>query len=147
MLFKKSNKVLLKNQTNKEFSKNENTFEENNLWPISEQVETEGQLAIDVFQTKDKIIIKSTIAGVKPEDLKISLHNDSLTIRGFRKTKEEIREEDYLYRECYWGSFSRSIILPFEVDNNKVEAEIESGVLTINLVKSKKEDIKITSKD
>ncbi len=147
MLFKKSNKVLLKNQTNKEFSKNENTFEENNLWPISEQVETEGQLAIDVFQTKDKIIIKSTIAGVKPEDLKISLHNDLLTIRGFRKTKEEIREEDYLYRECYWGSFSRSIILPFEVDNNKVEAEIESGVLTINLVKSKKEDIKITSKD
>lgn len=138
---------MLKNQTNKEFSKNENTFEENNLWPISEQVETEGQLAIDVFQTKDKIIIKSTIAGVKPEDLKISLHNDLLTIRGFRKTKEEIREEDYLYRECYWGSFSRSIILPFEVDNNKVEAEIESGVLTINLVKSKKEDIKITSKD
>ena len=116
-------------------------------WLNYEENETEGQLAIDVFQTEKKIIIKSTIAGVKPEDLKISLHNDLLTIKGQRATKEEIKEEDYLYRECYWGAFSRSIILPAEVDNKRVEAELENGVLTITLYKNYPNQIEIKVKD
>ncbi len=114
---------------------------------IEEEPEAEGQLAIDVYQTDKKIIIKSTIAGAKPEDLKISLHNDLLSIKGHRGSSTEISEEDYLYRECYWGSFSRSIILPSEVDNKRVEAELENGVLTVTLYKSKPGQIKVKSKD
>ena len=97
----------------------------------------EGQLSIDVFQTPKMIIVKSTIAGVKPEDIDISINNDMLTIRGKREEKEEIKDEDYLYRECYWGSFSRSIILPVEVMAEEIEAVLENGVLTIALPKSK----------
>ncbi len=116
-------------------------------WLDYEEPETEGQLSIDVYQTDKKIIIKSTIAGVKPEDLKISLHHDLLTIRGNREVNEKISDDNYLYRECYWGSFSRSIILPAEVDNKKVEAELENGVLTITLYKSNPGQIKVKVKD
>lgn len=118
-----------------------------NEWFNYEENETEGQLAIDVFQTNDKIIVKSTMAGVNPEDLKISLHHDLLTIKGQRSIKEEVSEDDYLYRECYWGSFSRSIILPTEVDSKRVEAELENGVLTITLYKNIPSQIEITVKD
>ena len=97
----------------------------------------EGQLSIDVYQTPKDIIIKSTIAGVKPSDIDISINNDMLTIRGKRALKEEIREDNYLYRECYWGSFSRSIILPVEVKSDKIEASLENGVLTVALPKAK----------
>ncbi len=116
-------------------------------WLDYEEPETEGQLAIDVYQGDKKIIVKSTIAGVKPEDLKISLHHDLLTIKGKREIKEEIKEEDYLYRECYWGSFSRAIILPAEVDNKRVEAELENGVLTITLYKVSPGKIAVKVKD
>jgi HSP20 family protein len=97
----------------------------------------EGQLSVDVYQTKDNIIVTSTIAGVKPEDIDISFNNDMLTIRGKRETGQTIRDEDYLYRECYWGNFSRSIILPVEVKEEKIEASLENGVLTIVLPKAK----------
>ncbi len=116
-------------------------------WLNYEEPETEGQLAIDVYQTDKKIVIKSTIAGAKPEDLKISLHHDLLTIKGRREMLEKIKEEDYLYRECYWGAFSRSVILPAEVDNKRVEAEIENGVLTITLYKTNPGQIEIKIKD
>ena len=116
-------------------------------WINYDEAETEGQLALDVFQTEKKIIVKSTIAGVKPDDLKISLHHDLLTIRGHRSIKEEVKEEDYLYRECYWGSFSRSIILPAEVDGKRVEAELENGVLTITLYKTSPGQIEVIEKD
>lgn len=97
----------------------------------------EGQLSIDVFQTDKNIVVKSTIAGVRPDDLDISLNNDMLTIRGSRQTDEEIDEENYLCRECYWGAFSRSIILPCEVKADKIEALLENGVLTVVLPKAK----------
>jgi HSP20 family protein len=97
----------------------------------------EGQLSIDVFQTPTNLIVKSTIAGVRPEDIDISINNDMLTIRGKREQQEEIKEKDYLYRECYWGSFSRSIILPVEIESDKIEATLENGVLSIILPKAK----------
>jgi len=97
---------------------------------------SEGQLAIDVYQTKDSIVVKSTIAGVKPEDIDISINNDMLTIRGTRKMKDEIEEDSYFYQECYWGTFSRSIILPMEVKTDKIDATIENGVLTVTLPKA-----------
>jgi HSP20 family protein len=97
----------------------------------------EGQLAIDVFQDENSLTIKSTIAGVKPEDIDISINHDMLTIRGHRQELKKIAEENYLYRECYWGSFSRSLILPFEVKIDRIEAELENGILTITLPKAK----------
>ena len=116
-------------------------------WFDNEEPETEGQLAIDVYQTDKKIIVKSTIAGARPEDIKISLHNDLLTISGTRKSGATDEGYDYLYQECYWGSFSRSIILPAEVDAKKVEAELENGVLTITVHKTKPEKIEVKLKD
>ena len=122
----------MEEKTEKEIGSNE---DENNEWLGDDQ--EEGQLSIDVYQTPKAIVVKSTIAGVKPGDIDISINNDMLTIRGKREIKEEIREEDYLYRECYWGSFSSSIILPVEIEAEKVEAELENGVLTITLPKAK----------
>jgi len=98
----------------------------------------EGQLSVDVYQTKDSIIIKSTVAGVKPEDIDVSIENDMLTIRGQRKMEEKIIEENYFYQECYWGGFSRSIILPIEVETGKINASLKDGVLTVTLPKAKK---------
>lgn len=97
----------------------------------------EGQLSIDVYQTPEHLVVKSTIAGVKPEDIDISINNDMLTIRGRREMNEVVRDQDYLYRECYWGSFSRSIILPIEIKAEKIEAFLENGVLTVMLPKAK----------
>lgn len=97
----------------------------------------EGQLSIDVYQTPDKLVVKSTIAGVKPDEIDISINNDMLTIRGKRQLSETIAEENYLIKECYWGGFSRSVILPVEVDAEKVEAALDNGVLTVTLPKAK----------
>ena len=101
--------------------------------------ETEGQLLLDVYQDKKNIYIKSAIAGVKAQDLKISLHNDMLTIRGERRNEVVVDSEvDYFYQECYWGSFSRSIILPVEVKTDKIAATLKNGVLTITLPKAQR---------
>jgi len=97
----------------------------------------EGQLSIDVYQTPRDIVVKSTIAGVRPSDIDISINNDMLTIKGKREMPEKINEQNYLYRECYWGAFSRSVILPVEVQAEKIEAALENGVLTIIMPKVK----------
>lgn len=113
---------------------------------MEKEASSEGQLSVDVYHTDEKIIIQSTIAGAKPEDLKISLHHDLLTIHGTRKQPQEVGEDQYLYRECYWGPFSRSIILPAEVNSRQVEANLENGVLTITLVKTNPENISVNFK-
>ncbi|MBI5466536.1 MAG: Hsp20/alpha crystallin family protein [Candidatus Kerfeldbacteria bacterium] len=100
--------------------------------------EYEGQLAVDVYQTKSAVVVKSTIAGVKPEDLEVTLNNDVITLRGRRQPEEEVLPEDYLYRECYWGGFSRSIVLPVEVRADKVQASLKNGILTVILPKAAK---------
>lgn len=108
----------------------------------------EGQLSIDVYQTPKDLIIKSTIAGVKPDDIDISINNDMLTIRGKREESEIIDSADYLYRECYWGAFSRSVILPVEVKAEKINAYLEDGVLTVVLPKIKvRKDVRIKVKE
>lgn len=104
-----------------------------------EEVEgEEGQLTIDVYQTESDIVIKSTIAGVSPEDVDISITNDMVTIRGKRTKEEKISTENYYYQELYWGAFSRSVILPVEVDADRAKASIKNGILTIRLPKSEK---------
>ncbi len=98
----------------------------------------EGQLTIDVYQNPSDIVIKSTIAGVNPEDIDISITNDMVTIRGKRTKDEKIETENYYYQELYWGGFSRSVILPVEVEADKAKATIKNGILTIKLPKSEK---------
>lgn len=98
----------------------------------------EGQLSVDVYQTDDRIVIKSTIAGVRPEDIDISITNDMVTIRGERYLDEEVADNAYFYQECYWGGFSRSIILPVEVKSDESEASLKNGVLTIAIPKAKR---------
>ena len=98
--------------------------------------DSEGQLTIDVYQTDNDIVIKSTIAGVKPEDLDVSINNDMVSIRGERKNEEMVSDDNYYYQECYWGSFSRSVILPVDVIADKSEASMKNGILTIRLPKA-----------
>ncbi|MBI2099302.1 Hsp20/alpha crystallin family protein [Candidatus Uhrbacteria bacterium] len=98
--------------------------------------EEEGQLSVDVIETAKEIIVKSTIAGVKPENLQIQLTSDMLTIRGSRPKDEELPNARYYTNECYWGKFSRSIILPQHVHANRVKATLAHGLLTIRLPKS-----------
>ncbi|MBI2623568.1 MAG: Hsp20/alpha crystallin family protein [Candidatus Liptonbacteria bacterium] len=101
----------------------------------SQDDEPEGQLTIDVYQTPSEIVIESTIAGVNPEDLDIDVTNDSVTIRGARKREKEVKDEDYFYRECYWGRFSRSVILPQEINPEDAEVSFKNGILSIRLPK------------
>ena len=96
----------------------------------------EGQLSLDIYQTDKDLIIKSTIAGANPNDIQIYLKNDLLTIRGKRNLPADVTDADFLFRECYWGPFSRSIILPVEVQADKIKASMDNGVLTIILPKA-----------
>ena len=98
--------------------------------------EQEGQLTIDVYQTDSDIVIKSTIAGVKPENLDVQINNDMVTIKGERIQEDEASSDDYYYQECYWGAFSRSIILPVDIQANRSEASLKNGILTIRLPKA-----------
>lgn len=104
--------------------------------------DAEGQLTIDVYQTDNEIVIKSTIAGVKPEDLDVSINNDMVTIKGDRKNDEVVHAENYYYQECYWGQFSRSVILPVDIIADKAEASLKNGILTIRLPKADTTKIK-----
>lgn len=98
----------------------------------------EGQLNIDMYQTKDNVIIKSTIAGVRPEDIDITVANDMVTIKGARRKEEVIAADDYFYQECYWGNFSRSVIVPVDIDSEHIEADLKDGILTIVIPKAAK---------
>ena len=104
--------------------------------------EVEGQLTVDVYQTPTEIVIQSTVAGVDPENLDISITNESVTVRGRRERVERVKEEDYFFQECYWGRFARAIILPQEVDGEKAVATIKNGVLTIRLPKLNRDKVK-----
>lgn len=103
---------------------------------LEPQIASEGQLTIDVYQTADDIVIKSTIAGVKPENLDVNINNDMVTIRGERQQEEDISVDSYYYQECYWGPFSRSVILPVEIISDKAEATMKNGILTLKLPKA-----------
>jgi HSP20 family protein len=107
--------------------------------PIEEEVATEeGQLAVDVFQTDNEIVIQSTIAGVKAQGLDISVQNDMVSIKGDRKRDLKVDPQNFFYQECYWGPFSRSIILPEEIKADGAKAEMKNGVLTLRLPKLEK---------
>jgi len=118
----------------------EDFFEDDNLEATlasakKPRQESEGQLTIDVFQTEDDVVIQSTIAGVSDKDLDISVTNDMVTIKGTRMPEQKIGSSNYYYQELYWGAFSRSIILPVDVDADNAKASMKNGILTIRLPK------------
>ncbi|HSR89472.1 MAG TPA: Hsp20/alpha crystallin family protein [Candidatus Udaeobacter sp.] len=94
----------------------------------------EGQLAVDVSQTEDELVVVAAMAGTPAEKIELHLHNDLLTIRGERTSPVEAAE--HFYQECYWGKFSRSIILPVDVKTEMVQAQYKNGVLIIRLPKA-----------
>jgi HSP20 family protein len=98
----------------------------------------EGQLNIDMYQTKDNVIIKSTIAGVRPEDIDITVANDMVSIKGTRRKEENVPQDDYFYQECYWGNFTRSVIVPVDIDSEQIEADLKDGILTVIIPKAAK---------
>ena len=102
----------------------------------------EGRLNIDVYELDDEVVIKSAIAGVNEDDLDIDISPDSVTIRGKRTHGEQISDENYFYKECYWGAFSRSVRLHTEIDPDKSDAILENGILSIRLPKLSKSNQK-----
>lgn len=93
----------------------------------------EGELHVDVFRDGEQLVIRSSAAGVKAEDITLSVDGDLLTIRGERKDQQEIGDEDWFHRECYWGAFSRSLVLPLDVDADHAIASMKDGILEIRL--------------
>lgn len=114
--------------------------------PQEGEGDEEGQLTVDIYDDGPGIVIQSSVAGVKPEDIEISLQEETLTIRGTRARHREVDENNFYYRELYWGTFSRSIILPEEVDFAKADASIKHGLLTIRLPKKDRTEKKIKVK-
>jgi len=106
----------------------ENTDEEN----------VEGQLALDVYQTQNEIVIVAPIAGVKMADINVSVTEDVLTIKGKRYLEFNIPDEDYLTQECFWGDFSRSIVLPSSADTSKINASMKDAVLKISIPRTER---------
>jgi HSP20 family protein len=111
------------------------------------ETETDGELTIDVYQTPEMVVIKSMIAGVRPEDLDVTITRDMVTIRGHREEERVAEEGDYLARELYWGSFSRTVELPEEIDVDEAEAVEKHGLLILKLPKlDKKRESKLKVK-
>lgn len=125
--------VEIDRRSNKKFNEAERAI--SNITPQAEFEEEDGELSVDVYQTQNEIIIEAMLAGVKPEDLQISITRDMVTIKGRRDGNTQISEDDYFYRELYWGSFSRSILLPHEIEIENVEAVEKHGLLIIRLPK------------
>jgi len=107
----------------------------------------EGTLIIDVYQNDNEVIVESAVAGVRPEELEITATNETVTIKGERRREEHITKENFFYQECFWGRFSRSVILPQEVDPDGAVVSYRNGILTVRIPKlvrhkSKKLDVK-----
>ena len=95
----------------------------------------EGELNVDVYQNQNEIIIKTMVAGVKPEDLDVSISRDMVTLKGKRENERTVADDDYFHKELYWGTFSRTIVLPQEIDVDAAEAIEKHGLLIIRLPK------------
>lgn len=95
----------------------------------------EGQLSADVIETNEEVVIVATMAGTRPEDIELHLQNDYLTIRGKRLSPISSEEVEYHSKECYWGRFSRTIVLPVDVNSDLASSEYRHGILTIRLPK------------
>jgi HSP20 family protein len=123
----------------------DDTEEESDSW-TDKETEQEGELTVDVYQTPETVVIKAMIAGVRPEDLDISITRDVVTIHGKREEERTVTEEDFIMKELYWGAFSRTISLPAEIDVDEAEAIEKHGLLILKLPKldkKKKSKLKV----
>lgn len=116
--------------TKKNNSKNNNV----DSW-LDEETDKDAELTVDVYQDSDMIVVKTMIAGVRPEDLDVTIARDSVTIRGKREAERIENDDDYFVRELYWGSFSRTIQLPEEINVDEAEAVERHGLLILKLPK------------
>ena len=114
--------------------------------PVAEEdwadEEPAGQLAVDVYETKEKLVVKGRVAGVNKGDLDVSISDNTLTIKGTLSAGSEDEVENYFLQECYWGEFSRSLVLPVPVKEEEIEAMLKDGVLTISFAKVKQDTVK-----
>lgn len=101
-----------------------------------------GQLAVDVYETKEKLVVKARTAGVNKQDLDVSISDNTLSIRGTLSAGNEDDVENYFVQECYWGEFSRSLALPVPVKEDEIEAVLKDGVLTVSFKKVKQDTVK-----
>ena len=107
----------------------------------------EGELVVDVYETPSDFVVLAAIAGIQIKDLDISLESDMMIIKGHRAHPEEGYEKKYFYQECYWGPFSRKIVLPENIDIDKADAQMDKGVLTIKIPKEEgksKSNVKVS---
>ena len=109
-------------------------------WDEEEAIQ--GQLAVDVYETKERLVVKARTAGVNKHDLDVSIADNTLTVRGTLSAGNEEDVENYFAQECYWGEFSRSIALPVPVKEEDIEAVLKDGVLTISFTKVKQDTVK-----
>lgn len=114
--------------------------------PVADEWEEDeavpGQLAVDVYETREKLVVKARTAGVNKHDLDVSISDNQLTIRGTLSAGNDDGVENYFLQECYWGEFSRTIALPVPVKEEEIEAMLKDGVLTISFGKVKQDTIK-----
>ena len=109
-------------------------------WDEDENVP--GQLAVDVYETREKLVVKARTAGVNKNDLDVSISDNQLTVRGTLSSGSEEGVENYFLQECYWGEFSRTIALPVPVKEEEIEAVLKDGVLTISFGKVQQDTVK-----
>ena len=127
--------ISLNDEEERELSIKSDASKETGKEAWSEKEGEEGQLSVDVYQNQNEIVIEAMIAGVRPEDLNVSITRDMVTIKGRRQEASAIIEENYFYKELYWGSFSRTILLPHEIDIEAASASEKHGLLTVTLPK------------
>lgn len=104
--------------------------------PAGEIFDQDGELVVDVFETNADFVVSAAIAGVQIKDIDISLEKDMMIIKGSRCDPHDMADKKYFYQECYWGPFSRKIILPENIDIDKADAQMDKGVLTIKIPKN-----------
>lgn len=110
-------------------------------WEESEE-DFPGQLAVDVYETDEKLVVKARTAGVNKEDLDVSISDGILTISGTLSSGDDTEATNWHIQECYWGEFSRTVALPVAVKEEEVDAVLKDGVLTITFIKVKAEQAK-----
>ena len=127
--------------------KPENVEEKTDAPPAGEIFSQDGELVVDVFETNADFVVLAAIAGVQIKDIDISLEKDMMVIKGNRGDPHETTDKKYFYQECYWGPFSRKVILPENIDINQADAQIDKGILTIKIPKNEgkeKANVKIS---
>lgn len=106
--------------------------------PLAQDEDMDGELSVDMYQTDKDLVIEAMIAGVRPEDIQVNITRDIVTLSGKREANKTVTHDDYFYRELYWGTFSRSIMLPHEIDIELAEAIEKHGMLIIKMPKTDK---------